>query len=183
MNFGNFEPLQKPASYVSADAIIFRRDDNKLLVSERRGEPWNGCITLAFGGYVDPSDSNPLFTVQREVFEETGVNLSRIYLVGIYGPARYHHTLHRLGDGSLSARKELNIKAHKRPVVAFVFAGQADNEPLKDTEEQKGLCWVDPLDLVGQRLAFDHAHALADFLSSKKFGSTLAGVRPDLFIK
>lgn len=160
----NIEPLRRPTAHVSSDLIVYRmrtvreRQALEVLCGERINQPWNGCVTVPFGGYVDPSDVNLLTASQREVEEETGVICSIRFFVGAYGPERWHHTW----DGRRAHKT--TSPAHVRPVVANVFAARQIGGQLTDSAEQKGLHWVEPKTLTERTLAFDHALALSDFL-------------------
>lgn len=166
MDFGDFPKLRDPTAYVSADAIIYRPVDMKILVGIRIGEPWDGAITACFGGYINPSDASPVAAAVREVKEETGLEIYVQDLVGIYGPERYHHEFcvsQSLAPYFYAVKND--SPAHVRPVVAIVFGATVIGGKLKDTDEQKCLRWVDPKELDGKVLAFDHARALADFFN------------------
>lgn len=160
----NVEALRRPTAHTSSDLLVYRlrtvrgRRVVEVLCGERMNQPWNGCLTVPFGGYVDPSDVNLLTASKREVEEETGVLCKIRFFVGAYGPERWHHTW----DGH-RAHKTTD-PAHMRPVVANVFAAQQMGGQLKDSAEQKGLHWAEPKTLTQKRLAFDHALALSDFL-------------------
>lgn len=165
MDFGDFDKLRKPTSYVSSDVLIYRRDLNgslEVLTGRRQNDPWKNCLTVPFGGYVDPDDCSVVTASLREVEEETGLHLKITGFVGCYGPERFHYNF----DGQ-RAIKTAN-SGHIRPVVALVFAGEAIGGELTDTAEQKGLCWVKPMNLGGMPMAFDHALALSDFLTTER---------------
>ena len=165
MEFGDFEPLRRPTANVSSDALVYRGttiDDVEILVATRQNEPWKGCVTGPFGGYIDPDDINPTTAAVRELTEETGLTAEVRFLIGIYGPERYHYT--PTIDERFVGALVTSQPAHVRPVVAFVFAAQVTGGVLGDTAEQKGMRWVRPDDLVGVDFAFDHARAITHFL-------------------
>lgn len=168
MDFGDYPTLKNPAADVSADAIIYRPEDMKILVGVRKGEPWDGALTVCFGGYIDPTDASPIATVVREVREETGLEVTVQDLVRIYGPERYHHRLETFPPYAPFCAVKTDKPAHVRPVVAVVFGATVKSGKLAQSAEQSDLHWIDPKELVGKILAFDHARALADFVN---FGS------------
>lgn len=155
-------------SYVSSDILVYQLDKNgkvQVLVGARQNDPWKNSTTVPMGGYVDDKDVNLMTASLREVEEETGLEVKIEFYVGVYGPERFHYQF----DGRNAVKTDET--GHVRPVVANVFAGQAVGGKLKDTAEQKGLRWVDPEELAGQLLPFDHAVALADFLGAMRDGS------------
>ena len=169
MDFGKFDKLKMPASYVSSDVLVYRMKNGKVqvLVGLRQNDPWKDSTTVPMGGYVDDKDVNVLLASLREVEEETGLKVKADFFIGIYGPERFHYKF----DGTTIAIPT-NEKGHVRPVVANCFAGRTTGGELKDTAEQKGLRWVDPSELAGVLMPFDHARVLADFLEALEDGSS-----------
>ena len=194
MDFGDFEPLKKPAAYVSSDVLIFRPGNEKeplrVLTCIRQGEPWAGCLTVPVGGYIDPPDKNLRTAAEREVLEESGrtdrfvrdfgLVVAVEFIVGLYGPERWHHRLERttIPHARESVRAvRTDQSGHVRPVVAAVLAGRVRKGELRDTAEQKGFCWMTPEEIAdcGKELAFDHALALYHFLQQVVYGSRPKG--------
>ncbi len=62
----------------SGDILVIRR-------AERRGDPWSGNWALP-GGFWRVGDKDMLYTVRREVLEETGIDISSMRLVGWLSP-------------------------------------------------------------------------------------------------
>ncbi len=151
----------------SADIDIYRYDDNneiEILTGIRQHEPWKNYITIPFGGHVKPLDQNLLEAAWREVKEETGLLVHINFLVGIYGPRRFHYIL----DGWHVVAAERD-----RSSINHVFAGTVAGGTLTDSSEQKRLRWVRKESLfgAGRSIAFDHAKVLEDFLVALKDGS------------
>ncbi|MEK7516449.1 MAG: NUDIX domain-containing protein [Patescibacteria group bacterium] len=173
MNFEKAQDkLKGPIVPASSDAMIYeiRGGEVWVLTGIRGNDPWKGYLSLAMGGYMDPEDVNPLATAKRETREETGAVRQEIYglsveiefLVGIYGPHRWHYklALHTADDHELIRTEE---QAHILPVLALVFGARVTGGAIRDTDEQKGVRFM-PLSAIveeyGNRIVFDHALAL-----------------------
>lgn len=63
----------------SVTAIIFGNERQILLVRQRDGDVWSTP-----GGAVEP-DENPVNAVVRETWEETGLSVQPIALIGVFG--------------------------------------------------------------------------------------------------
>ena len=168
MDFGDFPPLKNPAAYISADLILYRGsvgprglgEDIEILVSKRNIEPWKGCWTVCAGGYLDPSDENLMIAALRETSEEVQVNACIDFLVGIYGPERYHHAF----NARNRCLEKTEQPANNRPTVTVVFAGRIVDGTPADTDELSQFVWIRLSDLRdGRTFAFDHALFLHTF--------------------
>jgi len=165
MDFGNFPGLRDPTAFISSDALVYRYHPEhggiQVLTGIRQEEPWSDYMTVPFGGYINPEDTNPPVAAKRELLEETGLVTEISHVIGIYGPERWHHRL-VYNSGSLKAIKT-NRPAHIRPVVTCVFAAKVTGGELTESSEQKELSWKNPIEVVRYSLAFDHALVLRDF--------------------
>lgn len=164
--------LKLPVVAVSSDALVYRVDSEgmiEVLCGVRGNEPWEGFVTVVMGGYLDPSDADPLVAALRETREETGatsnpahgLTIEIDFLVGTYGPHRRHYAF----DGQIA--KPTEEQAHELPVVAHVFAAKVTAGTISDTDEQSELQFIELNELIstfGTHMAFDHARALADFI-------------------
>jgi 8-oxo-dGTP pyrophosphatase MutT (NUDIX family) len=162
VDFGNFPPLKLPAASVGTGAIIYRMAGGRveILTASRAIEPWKGSVTVAFGGYIDPDDVNPKTAVVREVKEETGLDVALGFLIGIYGPERYHYVLR--GD-PFRAEKTAE-PGNIRPTVVFYFMATPVDGTLRESDEESGFIWRRPEELVGMTVGFDCARALIEGL-------------------
>ncbi|MDP3900361.1 MAG: NUDIX hydrolase [bacterium] len=152
----------------SADCIV-QRSDGKILVGQRGHEPWRNTISVCIGGHgsEQEADVTPLHTALREVQEETGLAVDITRLLGIYGPGKRTHAYLRYDQADNRYWAESNDQpAHQYNVLAFVFAATVTGGKLADSEEMSKLRWVNPEELVGIKLAFDHAKPLAEILST-----------------
>lgn len=179
MDFGDFPKLKLPTSYVSTGAII-QRPDGAILTALRENEPWKGCRTIGFGGYVDPPDVDILTATARECHEETGLEVRFTRLVGIYGPECYHYILVQKDDLSFRA-SSTGKSGQNRPVVSFVLAGEIIGGYLVETDEMKRFTWMQPKELLYKELTFDHALHLEHFLDKSRHEAGRLALR--LFLK
>ncbi len=69
-----------PQLKVSAAGLI--EFDHKILLVRRNTDPWRNCWYLP-AGYVD-ADENPVQAAEREVFEETGLQVQAGAVFGTY---------------------------------------------------------------------------------------------------
>lgn len=166
MDFGKFPSLRDPAAFVGADVIIWQPESGKILTGVRQNKPWKGYLTLMFGGYVDPSDQDPMRCALREAAEETGLVVKATGFVGMYGPERFRHRLRQIVATRTFVAEATPEPAHIRPAVSIVFVGIVVGGILKDTAEQKSVKWLRIEDVVNREfVAFDHARALCDWLN------------------
>jgi ADP-ribose pyrophosphatase YjhB (NUDIX family) len=173
MNFERAQDkLKGPIVPASSDAMVYEIRDGELwiLTGKRGNDPWKNCLSLAMGGYMDPADANPLVTAKRETSEETGSVQQKLYglfieiefLIGIYGPHRWHYELTSPRTDAYEAVRT-GAQAHILPVIAFVFGARVTGGAICDTDEQKGVRFMPVSAIVeeyGNRIVFDHALAL-----------------------
>lgn len=121
---------------LTADAVIL--DPEKGVVLIRRGHPpFAGCWALP-GGFVEVGEACAHACV-REVFEETGLEVEPVALLGVYStPAR-------------------DPRGH---TVSTVYLCRVLGGRLSGGDDASEARWFD--NLTGITLAFDHATVLAD---------------------
>lgn len=157
----------------SAGMILYKRapDGLKIVVGERRNDPWKEYAICVFGGSVDGNDENVEQAALREAMEETGgtLRIGKKHLVGCYGPKSIHHKLViEKGVGLVHLRAEpttIEVHSHYK-FVYVVYAGCVINDAApRENDEVIKLRFVDPLELTESEkgLAFDQALILADF--------------------
>lgn len=171
--------LRDPVSAWSSDNLVYRINERtgklEILNGTRGNTPWQGYCTVPFGGYGSPKDRNPVKTAKRETLEETGAGEDEIitenvkglkteteFLIGAYGPHRRHWVFNESGIAVPTQEQ-----GHILPVLAFVFAARVIGGDIEDTAEQQGIKFTPVDELIaehGQKMAFDHARALSDFL-------------------
>ncbi len=126
---------QTPA--LTVDCVICDPEARVLLI-RRKNEPFKGAFALP-GGFVDPGE-----TVgdgcRREVWEETGLSVDDLALVGVYSDPQRDPRGHTVSVAFLA------LMPSAAPPTAGDDADSAE--------------WV--ADWRGARLAFDHAQILED---------------------
>jgi len=130
---GHFVHYENPA--VTAFALIER--DGRYLALERGQEPYRGRWELP-GGFVEAGES-PAKAVKREIFEETGLRVDALSIIGAY-TSRY-------GDDG-------------KWTVDVAFHCRASSGELSLSAESSGAAWVTieqmpPLAFAGERSALD----------------------------
>lgn len=122
---------------LTTDCVICDRHGRVLLI-RRRNEPFKGAYALP-GGFVDVGETVEAAS-RREVFEEAGVRVGELQLVGVYSDPRRDPRGHTVSVAYLARLPDApNPKAGSDAEAA---------EWVKDWRE---------LDL-----AFDHAKIIAD---------------------
>lgn len=123
---------------ISVDAVIIK--NSGILLIKRGSQPYKGFWGTP-GGYVD-WDESAEDAVRREVKEETGLDVARTQLVGVYSDPTRH------------PKQTINIV-----YMAEVTDGTAI--PSDDATEAK---WFSISELPDE-LAFDHKQNIADALA------------------
>ena len=73
--------MSRPA--VTADCIVITKEtEPKLLLIERGDEPFKGCWAFP-GGFMDMDETTEQCAI-RELEEETGLKVSKVYQIGAY---------------------------------------------------------------------------------------------------
>jgi 8-oxo-dGTP diphosphatase len=122
---------------LTTDCVIFDKDGRVLLI-RRKNEPFKGRYALP-GGFVDVGETVEA-GCRREVREETGLDVDRLHLVGVYSdPNR-------------------DPRGH---TVSIAFASMLPDAPEPNAGDDAAACeWV--ADWRDVELAFDHDRIIAD---------------------
>jgi 8-oxo-dGTP diphosphatase len=72
-----------PRPSVTADCVVMTREaEPKVLLIERGDEPFKGCLAFP-GGFMDMDETTEQCAI-RELEEETGLKVSKVYQIGAY---------------------------------------------------------------------------------------------------
>jgi ADP-ribose pyrophosphatase YjhB (NUDIX family) len=82
--------------------------EGRLLLVQRAKEPWRGCWDTP-GGFCD-TDEHPILTAEREVLEETGLEVRITGLLGMWMDQ------YGTSDDEASRKTTLNIYFHAVPI-------------------------------------------------------------------
>ena len=170
-----YSPKDYPRPSLTADAVIFAgsKDALRLLLIKRGGHPYLGCYALP-GGFVNP-DETVEQAARRELNEETGLNETRMSLVGVYSkPGRDPRTWvvstafyaylengvnPTAGDDASDARLfslEYNLESD---TCTFTLTDGENKLSGKAKYSPDGM----PTEIIeSQGLAFDHVAIIAD---------------------
>jgi 8-oxo-dGTP diphosphatase len=123
---------------ITVDAVI-ETDKGEVILVKRKYEPFKDFYALP-GGFVEYGETVESACL-REAFEETGLKVKIIHLLGVYSdPNR-------------------DPRGH---VISVVFLCRAIGGSLKDSEETKEVKAFSKKDLKNIKLAFDHSKILKD---------------------
>tara|TARA_Y100000310_G_C20650906_1_gene799370 strand:+ start:1571 stop:1948 length:378 start_codon:yes stop_codon:yes gene_type:complete len=120
-------------------AVIIKKGD-KVLLEKRLNTPYKNYWVLP-GGHVDKKES-PLDTVKRETEEETGIEISPMYLT------------------SMEERiPSINWKAE-----LYVFGADTNKNPKPDNNETSETKFFSKKELKNLRIGFKHKEILTKYL-------------------
>ena len=72
-----------PRPSVTADCVVMTREaEPKVLLIERGDEPFKGCLAFP-GGFMDMDETTEQCAI-RELEEETGLKVCKVYQIGAY---------------------------------------------------------------------------------------------------
>ena len=129
--------------YPTVDAIIYSIELKKILFIKRKNPPFEGQFALP-GGFVDYGESVEHACV-REVKEETSLDITKIYLFGVYSDPERDPRFHTMSTVFLA------------PVKGF--------EKAKAADDAADLEIIDFEKAISLKLAFDHSKIIKDFFS------------------
>jgi 8-oxo-dGTP diphosphatase len=128
-----------PRPAVTVDAVIVTREERpRVLLIRRKGTPFAGKWAIP-GGFVEMDESLEE-AARRELFEETGIQVSRL------------QQLHTFGDPGRDPRGR---------TISVVYMGLADPAQVKPQADDDAAAVAWHSLRRPPRLAFDHAQILA----------------------
>jgi|APSaa5957512535_1039671.scaffolds.fasta_scaffold19357_7 8-oxo-dGTP diphosphatase len=138
-----------PMQSVCADAIVVHNDE--ILLIKRNTEPFKDQYALP-GGHLDLTDKNTQEAAERELKEETGIDLSKCEV---------------LKFTEVGTFSEINRDPRGR-YISVVYSYELMYKPrlVLDPKEVKSALWMDISDIYRGVLAFDHYEILLKFLRS-----------------
>ncbi len=125
----------------TVDIIIELDRSGKIVLIKRRNPPYGLAIP---GGFVDYGERVEDAAV-REAKEETGLDVSLKYLLGVYSDPKRDPRQH---------------------TISTVFVASASGSP-RAGDDAKEVVVVRP-DEIAEPLCFDHSQIIADYLKKKK---------------
>jgi len=127
---------------LSVDAIIEK--NNKIVLIKRGKEPFKGWIALP-GGMLENNETVE-DSVVREALEETSLEIEPVEILGVYS----------------------DPKRHPMGYITVAFITKIKKGNLKPGSDAKEANWFDLNKINFNRLAFDHAKIIKDFIRWKK---------------
>ena len=134
-----------PHPAVTADCIVFNKEDNRIyvLLIKRKNEPFKDCWAFP-GGFINIDESAEAAAI-RELKEETGLEISIVE--------------------QLKAYSTPNRDPRER-VITIAFIAESTIKEVKGGDDAKEARWFDISTLPP--LAFDHEQILKDALEKVK---------------
>jgi len=140
-----------PMASLTADAVVFKclPPDylKQVLLIQRNTEPFKGCWALPGGFFDVETDEDLEEAAKRELFEEVGLKLDRMWQAKTYS-------------------KKGRDPRGRTVTVAFYGTIHGDEEFNIDEKEVQSVAWFDLLELP--EMAFDHdviIYETADLIS------------------
>lgn len=127
---------EKKHRVVAADCVIVR--DNRVLMQKRSFGMWKDYWCL-IGGKVDVGETI-IHAAVREAKEESGLDVKKIYMLGIY---------------------DAKDRDHEQNCVAVAFLCEANDAEPKMSEEATDMKFF-PFDKLPDKIAFDHKLMVED---------------------
>ena len=134
-----------PHPAVTADCIVFNKEDDKIfvLLIQRKNDPYKDCWAFP-GGFVNIDESAEDAAI-RELKEETGLEISTVEQLRAYSnPDR----------------------DPRERIITIAFIAESKIKDVKEGDDAQDARWFDVSNLPS--LAFDHENILNDALEKIK---------------
>jgi 8-oxo-dGTP diphosphatase len=123
---------------LAADCVVVDRDRGVLMV-QRKNPPYKGCLALP-GGFVEMGETVEQ-AARRELAEETGLEATKLALVGVYSkPGR-------------------DPRGH---VCSVAFLADVERAEAKAGDDAEAVAWIKNIDDIEG--ACDHREIITDAL-------------------
>lgn len=141
-----------PSTYLTSDIVVFDITDPasvEILLIQRKNEPFKDCWALP-GGFFDPDDQNITVCAQRELAEETSLqlDLDAFKFIGLYS------------EKNRDPRENNKDNPCRIASAAFTVNIKKSMHHLKAKDDAKKINFF-KLDQL-PKLAFDHSLIIRD---------------------
>ena len=142
-----------PSPPLTVDCVVFDRKDRVLLI-RRRFAPFKDHLALP-GGFVERGETVES-ACRRELFEETGLKVGRLSLIGVYSDPK---------------------RDPRGPTVSIAFLARSSRTKISAGDDAQSAAWFTLKQ--ARPLAFDHADILIAALRlAKKQRHTAVSTAP-----
>ena len=125
--------------YLTVDGIIVK--DKKILLVERRYPPEGWALPGGFVEYGEKTED----AVKREVMEETGLEVKKVRLFGVFSDPERDPRIH---------------------TVSVVYVCDTEGDPSSGSDAKKVMFF--DLEHLPERIAFDHRKIIEQYIKRRK---------------
>ncbi len=126
---------------LTVDAVIRISGGEGIVLIKRKYPPFGWALP---GGFVNTGETVEQ-AAQREAFEETGLRIENMWLLGVYSDPQRDHRFHS---------------------VSIVFVADAEGKPAGADDAEEARVFTN--DNLPQDIVFDHAEIISDFYQAEK---------------
>jgi ADP-ribose pyrophosphatase YjhB (NUDIX family) len=133
----------------TVDVIIQR--ESKVLMVRRKKDPFKDYLSLP-GGFVNEGETVE-DAMRREAMEETSLEVEPVEILGVYSDPR---------------------RDPRKHILTVVFIGTIitgeGGAAGKAGDDAASIEWIEPTNIEGQKIAFDHGQILRDYWQWRNSG-------------